>query len=227
MYHDTVGEGLVIGTSPEIGTAVYPDVDEITIYVSLGSETVLVDLPDVTGMEKKVAKDYLEKAGFVVEIEEKPSEKRNGDVFEQSPSTKDTQQVPYGSLVKIFVSKNFEYKLTVNLPDDYASDIATVSLWVNGEELDTSSKIDLKKRSTYDYKGVALEENLEIEVKLKRDGHAYDSYQLIKVNAKDNTFTVKETFDYPRFTDSSEESSSNSSSKTSSSSSSDNDESDE
>lgn len=225
MYHDTVGEGLVIGTSPEIGTAVYPDVDEITIYVSLGSETVLVDLPDVTGMEKTVAKDYLEKAGFVVEIEEKPSEKRNGDVFEQSPSTTDTQQVPYGSLVKIFVSKNFEYDLTIELPDDYASDIAKVSLWINGEEIESSGKIDLKKRSTYKYSGVALEENLEIEVKLKRDDHPYDSYKLIKVNAKDNTFTVEKTFEYPKFSDSSEESSSNTSSKTSSNTSSTNDES--
>ena len=198
MYHATVGEGLVINTSPEIGTAVYPDVDEITIYVSLGSETVFVNLPDVTDMEKDVAKDYLERAGLVAEIEEKPDKKRNGYVFEQSPSAATTEQVPYGSVVKIYVSKNYEYDVTVKLPEDYASNIAKVSFWINGEEVESSGKIDLKKRNTYKYSGIALESSFELEVKLKRDDYDYDSYQIIKVDAANNTFTVKETLSYPK-----------------------------
>lgn len=203
MPHDVVEQGLVISTSPEIGTAVYPD-DEIIIYVSLGAETVYVDLPDVTGMEKTVAQDYLKKAGFVVDTEEKANEKRNGYVFDQSPSTSNTKQVPYGSTVKIYVSRNYSYDVTVNLPDDYAADVAKVSLWINGEEVESSGNIDLKKRITYKYSGVALSETFEIEVKLKRDGYDYDSYQLITVDAKNNVYKVEKTYNYPRYTDSSD-----------------------
>lgn len=110
---DTVPEGKVIGTSPEIGSTVAKD-SEVTVYISSGKRKI--QIPSVTGNTEEEARTTLEDAGFKVKI--------GADVYSDSVPE---NQVAYtnpkagakalpNSTVTIYVSKGKE-DTTVSVPD--------------------------------------------------------------------------------------------------------------
>ncbi|MEG1705545.1 MAG: Stk1 family PASTA domain-containing Ser/Thr kinase [Clostridia bacterium] len=100
-YDLVLKEGLIISQTPEKDTVVA----DKKIYVIVSKGQKMTKLPDVTGKDIKVAKYELEDTlGFVIEIEEEISEKIQANiVISQSPN-KNTEQ-PYGSTIKLKVSK--------------------------------------------------------------------------------------------------------------------------
>lgn len=86
---DTVEEGKVIYTDPKANSIVSGD-QEITIYVSDGPSTTTIEkikIPDVIGLTKSVAREFLTKYGFTnVEFKTQDSTYPKDVVISQSPS---------------------------------------------------------------------------------------------------------------------------------------------
>ena len=105
-YHDTIPVGHIISQNPTQGTPVRPW-DSVFIVLSKGrpatQTTQLVSVPNVIWQEREIAINTLEKAGFVVVIDEAeliPLESgRRGQVVHQRPS--DTAEL--GSTVLIVI----------------------------------------------------------------------------------------------------------------------------
>ncbi len=209
MPSEDVDTGLVIKTSPERGTSVY-DGAEITVYVSTGAPTVLVDLPNVIGLYEDQAKKLIEAQGLVVEIETVEDSKPKGVVVNQTPAADAATQVGKGTVVKLSISSgvvNYEFNLPVSLPSDYVSESGYVSLWINdgNELLQESNKINLKTLNEYSFTVKTTEKSAQITVKLSADGKVYDDYLLLTVDSATGKYTVKEQYSYPVFTQSSSE----------------------
>ena len=75
-------------------------------------EAELVRIPDVVGMTEEEATDELETAGFDVQVDERPSEKDEGEVIKQDP--KAGRKLEEGETVTITVSTGVEQ---VEVPD--------------------------------------------------------------------------------------------------------------
>ncbi|HEX2057334.1 MAG TPA: PASTA domain-containing protein, partial [Actinomycetota bacterium] len=83
-----------------------------------------VRVPNVVGLSEEDATEALEDRGFDVDVEERPSQKPEGDVFRQVPDR--GEQAEEGSTVKIFVStgpRSFEVPEVVGESLDDARDI--------------------------------------------------------------------------------------------------------
>lgn len=100
-YDLTLAEGLIISQNQEKDS----ESSDKKIYVIVSKGQKMVKLPDITGKDIKVAKYELEDTlGFKLEIEEQISDKVLANiVISQSPD-KNTEQ-PYGSTIKLKVSK--------------------------------------------------------------------------------------------------------------------------
>ena len=94
-------EGNIISQSPEKGTMT----KNKKVYVVVSKGEKLVEVPDVTGKDVKVATYELQDTlGFSVEIEEVVNEKvAAGIIISQDPKSETT--APYGSTIKLKVSK--------------------------------------------------------------------------------------------------------------------------
>ena len=105
MNSDTVPVGSVIVQSPSSGSSVAPGT-VVAVVESLGAPpmgTEYVDVPDVTGMERAMAKNTLETAGFEVEdLELVNAAVAKDTVFSQIPIA--GQQAAEGSTVLIIIS---------------------------------------------------------------------------------------------------------------------------
>jgi beta-lactam-binding protein with PASTA domain len=105
MNSDTVPAGSVIVQSPSSGSSVAPGT-VVAVVESLGAPpmgTEYVDVPDVTGMERAMAKNTLETAGFdVEELELANAAVAKDTVFSQIPIA--GQQAAEGSTVLIIIS---------------------------------------------------------------------------------------------------------------------------
>ena len=130
---DDVPEGLVIGTSPKIGTPVKVG-EEITVYVSTGPVVSPVEIVNVVGLteaeaEKKLKDAGLDKGVVTTAASEKPA----GTVIAQNP---DKGTLNQGDKVDLTISDGTlaikEVKYTFEVPEiykDYTSfnvDIYTV-----------------------------------------------------------------------------------------------------
>ena len=111
-YNSEIQEGNIISQSPEKGTKTKDK--KVNVIVSRGEK--LVEVPDVTGKDIKVATYELEDTlGFVVEREDVVSEKvATGIIISQS--IKKDEKIPYGSTIKLEVSKG-DGKETVTVPN--------------------------------------------------------------------------------------------------------------
>jgi len=102
---ESVEEGKVVYTDPKAGSVVSAD-DEITLYISSGPSTTVVEtltVPEVTGLKQADAKAFLEKAGFTnVTVETQDSAIPKDVVLSQSPSAGAAVQAT--DAVKIVVS---------------------------------------------------------------------------------------------------------------------------
>ena len=93
IYSSTVEKGLVMGTSPVVGSLVKQN-SAVTVYVSRGPE--IVKVPKVKGKTVAQAKAVLEAQGFVVKVH--PNVYSSGaHVFDQSPEP--NKEVAKGSTV--------------------------------------------------------------------------------------------------------------------------------
>ena len=111
-YDSEVEEGKIISQTPEKGTKTKDK--RILVVVSKGKK--MVEMVDVTGKDIKVARYELENTlGFVIEEEEVINEKIAAGII-ISQDIKKGESVPYGSKIKLTVSKG-DGKETVTVPN--------------------------------------------------------------------------------------------------------------
>lgn len=140
-YSSEQEEGKIISQTPDKGAKT----KDKKIYVVVSKGEKLVEVPDVTGKDIKVAtyelKDTL---GFVVETEEVVNEKVTaGIIISQDPKK---EEKPYGSTIKLVVSKG-DGKESVLMPNvvgkteaDAKTELEKLKLKVNIKYSDDSSK---------------------------------------------------------------------------------------
>lgn len=141
-YNSDQPEGYIISQDPESGTTT----KEKKIHVVVSKGTKMVEVPDVTGKDIKVATYELEDTlGFVIEREDVVSEKvQSGIIISQS--IKKGESKPYGTTIKLQVSKG-DGKATVTVPNvigktesDAKSALTALNLTVNVKYSEDSTK---------------------------------------------------------------------------------------
>jgi len=208
---DEVEAGLVIKTEPA-RTTVMAEGAEITVYVSTGKATKMLDIPNVVGLTEEKAKADIEKLGLVVESEPRDltaSEKEypKGYVIAQEPDANSSEQVPEGTTIKIYVSTgvtNYTFAPTVAIRSDFTNYESTgyVSLWSEGKMIKESEKLAFSEKSSYTFeKMTGTEKELEYTVKVRfGTDEEYYNYATVKVDAsKDKTTEKTKKTDYKKY----------------------------
>lgn len=205
---EEVDNGKVIRTEPAKDTQVGKGT-EVIVYVSTGNNSQIVDLPNVLKISEKKAKEYLIKAGLVPvfhtrDITPEDDYCPKGYVLQQVPDVNTTSQVAEGSTVEVFVSSgNIKFNLDFNdLPTDFISNTASVSLWINdgstqfGKE---SAVIDLSKyNGKFTFRElVTTEKKLKATVKLKYNDEYYNICD-ITILPLENDYTFDYKYSYPK-----------------------------
>ena len=110
-YNDSVAEGNVIRTDPVEGSEVDAGTSVI-LYVSLGPEEKLIDMPNVTGIQLETARTLLQQSGLKVnKVNTDPSSDRPaGTVIQQDPAA--GTQIASGSAVTLTISGSSESEST-------------------------------------------------------------------------------------------------------------------
>ncbi len=199
--HDEVEEGYVIRTEPQ-RTTVVAEGETITIFVSTGKPQKFVTIPNVVGQPLEQAKEALQSEGLSPKVEEKRVNitasnniQPEGYVLKQSPESS-SEKVADGTEVVLYISSGlYETDVEISLPEEYESKICTVSLWLNGQRVAESEKIDLNEVSSYTFEDMTSISKVSMyQVKIKPDGGDYQEYQDINVNFratnKNNVVTV-------------------------------------
>ena len=208
---DEVKEGLVIKTEPA-RTTVVAEGSEVTVYVSTGKATKMLDVPNVVGLTQEKAQSDIEKLGLTVEIETRDltsndKEYPKGYVIAQSPDANSSEKVPEGTVIKIYVSSgvvNYTYSPAVAIRSDFVDFEKTgyVSLWADGKMISESEKLDFSEKSSYTFKemtGTAKEIKYTVKVRFGTDEEYY-TYATVNVDAsKDKTTEVSSSKDYKKY----------------------------
>lgn len=208
---DEVKEGLVIKTEPA-RTTVVAEGSEVTVYVSTGKATKMLDVPNVVGLTQEKAQSDIEKLGLTVEIETRDltsndKEYPKGYVIAQSPDANSSEKVPEGTAIKIYVSSgvvNYTYSPAVAIRSDFVDFEKTgyVSLWADGKMISESEKLDFSEKSSYTFKemtGTAKEIKYTVKVRFGTDEEYY-TYATVNVDAsKDKTTEVSSSKDYKKY----------------------------
>ena len=208
---DEVEEGLVIKTEPA-RTTVVAEGSEVTVYVSTGKATKMLDVPNVVGLTQEKAQSDIEKLGLTVEIETRDltsndKEYPKGYVIAQSPDANSSEKVPEGTVIKIYVSSgvvNYTYSPAVAIRSDFVDFEKTgyVSLWADGKMISESEKLDFSEKSSYTFKemtGTAKEIKYTVKVRFGTDEEYY-TYATVNVDAsKDKTTEVSSSKDYKKY----------------------------
>ena len=201
---DEVEAGCVIKTEPA-RTTVVAEGTEVTLYVSTGKAVKMVDIPNVIGLTKDKAVSDIEKEGLVAVVEERDlssNEKfyKKGYVFYQNPDANSSTQVTEGTSITIYVSTgvvNYEFDVTVALPDDYSNATGKVSLWIDngGRLFKESEKIDFTVLDEYTFKGlVSTEKTMSFIVKI-------DDKKYMEIRVDTATSKVSKLFTYSDYRD--------------------------
>lgn len=152
-YSEKIAPGLVIKTSPEIGTSVKLG-SEVILYIATDKEET-VKVPPLEGCDKETAEQLLKasdlKLGKVTEVN---SDLEAGVVVKQSIEAE--KSVPVGSKIDIEVSNGIpaesSAEITVNLPAVNKSGV--LKIYVNNELKVTSGELYLDgAKKTYTIKG--------------------------------------------------------------------------
>lgn len=210
---DSVESGLVVRTDP-VRTEVVAENTDITVFVSTGKSSQLVDLPNVLKITEAKAKDYLLKAGLVPIFRTrniKPDDEYcpKGYVISQDPDVNTTPQVTEGTNVIVEVSSgviDFEL-LFEDVPNDFVQNNTKISLWVDGgsKMLKESELLDLSKlNGSYTFKGLKTSEKfLNATVKLKNgtDGDKYEDICDITIDPIEGTYRILKKYYYTRYSD--------------------------
>ena len=188
MASDEYEAGHVIRTEPERFTTVAEGAT-VTIFVSTGKPTVMLDVPNVVGEPVEQAREKLQDLKLLVTVEEvdiawNQKYQPKGYVISQTPDST-SKKVPEGTEIKLYVSKGtYKADLDIELPENYEKKICTVSLWTDdGRELMTSEKLDFTKVSTYTFKNVvSTSKTAKYVVKITPENEASLDYMFISVN---------------------------------------------
>lgn len=210
---DEVEAGLVIKTDP-VRTEVVAEGAEITVFVSTGKATKMLDVPNVVGLTEEKAKSDIEKLGLVVEVESRDltaSEKEypKGYVIAQEPDANSSEQVPEGTTIKIYVSTgvvNYTYAPTVAIRSDFENyeKYGYVSIWSDGQMIAESGKLDFSEKSSHTFEqmtGTTKQLNYTVKVRFANDTtQTYYTYATIKIDASINDTTeVSKKNDYKKY----------------------------
>lgn len=141
-YSETIAAGLVIKTSPEIGSSVRTG-SEVIVYIATDKQET-VKVPEIEGCSREVAEQLLKasdlEVGTVTEVD---SNLEKGMVVEQSIE-KDTK-VPVGSKIDFTVSNGIPSEssvdITITLPSVNKSGI--LKIYINSELFYTSGELYL------------------------------------------------------------------------------------
>jgi len=184
---DEVDAGLVIRTEPQRSTVVAEGAS-ITVYVSTGKGDITVDVPNVIGEPLAQAKEKLQDLNLKVAVENVNI--TTGDnyqpkdyVIRQDPQG-GSKKIDEGSTVTIYVSSGkYESDIEVSLPQKYKEDVVSLSLWLNGKNIKTSEKLDIKKVSKYTFNDITSEnKNENYVVMIKGENGTSEEYQTISVD---------------------------------------------
>ena len=221
---DEIESGLVIRTDPQ-KTTVVAEGTEVTVYVSTGKNSKMVDVPNVIGLSEAKAKSYIEEEGLVAVIRQRDlrmGEKyfEKGTVISQDPDIESTAQVKEGTTVTVEVSTGIiSLNLTVDsIPKDFVSETGKLSIWVEGKLIKESEMLDFTSISSYTFKDIkTTDKAFKAVIKIK-NGEVYENY--IDVTVKDALkgdykFSDSTYFYTKRSADSSDTSSTTSSTNTS------------
>lgn len=152
-YSETIAPGLVLKTSPEIGSTVKIG-GEVVVYVATDKEET-VKVPPLEGCEKDIAEQLLKASDLVLgTVTEVNSDLEAGIVVKQS-IPKD-ESVPIGSKIDIEVSNGIPAEssvdIKVNLPAVNKSGV--LKIYINNELFFTSNELYLDgAEKTYTLKG--------------------------------------------------------------------------
>ncbi len=209
---DEVEAGLVIKTEPA-RTTVVAEGTEITVYVSTGKGTKMVDVPNVVGLTEQKAKSDIEKLGLVVETETRDltSEDKyyeKGRVVSQSPDANSTSQVAEGTVIKIYISSgvvNYKYSPRVDLKSDFSDYESTgyVSLWSEGKRVKESETIKFDEvGSTYTFDEMTTtSKNVKFDLKVRfGNSSEYYNYAIVNIDTEKGTVTtISSSNDYQKY----------------------------
>lgn len=141
-YSDTIAEGLVTRTSPDIETEAKPD-SEVIVYVSKGPEILQVIVPDLTGMTLDQARLSLENAGLTIgKLEPEGISSETAKIKSQNPSP--NTMLDQGKPV------NLVFEETIDISGDTTGNNTDNS----NENVDNSGTDNQNTESTQDGDGV-------------------------------------------------------------------------
>ena len=171
---DSIPADQVLSTDPPAGTQIEQNAI-ITLYISRGSVTAALRVPDVRGRTQEDATARLEAVGLQVSVTEVDSDQAPGIVVEQSIAP--NEFVPEDGTITISVSNGSDYQKTVPLQISFPSDANdaeyTMVLYMDG--------IDIGSLTINPSSGsVSLNVNGEgqQEVIVSLDGQQYASYTI-------------------------------------------------
>lgn len=209
---DDIEAGLVVKTEPA-RTTVVAEGTKITVFVSTGKATKMVDVPNVVGLKEEKAVSDIKKLGLVPAIEKRDLTSKDkfydaGYVISQNPDANSSSQVAEGTTVTIYVSTgvtNYSFDLRADLPSDFKASTGTVSLWEDGKLIKESETVAFADISNYTFKGItSTDKTKTATIKLKAKDGDYIKYRDIEIDCSTGKYdTIKRYEDYKKYSDSS------------------------
>lgn len=201
---EEVEKGLVIKTEPA-RTTVVAQGEVITVYISTGKATKMVEVPDVTGLKQATAKKQLEAAGFIPTFEQRSlttADKEymaKGYVISQDPVAS-SNKIAEGSEVKVYVSDGtVTLDVKVSIPNKFSSmGNVKVSLWIDDAQKTESETLDASKLQNYTFKSFKVDDKkvtatLKIRTASGSDSNTYEVVSNINIDAMTGEVTVIST----------------------------------
>lgn len=177
---EDVPSSFVIRTEPAGGSNMWAN-SEIKMFVSTGTPTEYIDIPNVKSCTLEDAKRLIERSGFTVgtitETESEPSMK--GYVISQSPQFGAGKTAGKGTAINLTVGNGvmvYKFSLTVPLPDDYVSQYGVVSAWIGNQLVTKSSEVDILNSKNVTLNISTKEKVAKVTVKFSHESGKYDDY---------------------------------------------------
>ena len=171
---DSIPADQVLSTDPPAGTQIEQNAI-ITLYISRGSVTAALRVPDVRGRTQEDATARLEAVGLQVSVTEVDSDQAPGIVVE--PSIAPNEVVPEDGTITISVSNGSDYQKTVPLQISFPSDANdaeyTMVLYMDGIDIGSLTINPSSGSVSLNVNGQGQQ-----EVIVSLDGQQYASYTI-------------------------------------------------
>ena len=171
---DSIPADQVLSTDPPAGTQIEQNAI-ITLYISRGSVTAALRVPDVRGRTQEDATARLEAVGLQVSVTEVDSDQASGIVVEQSIAP--NEFVPEDGTITISVSNGSDYQKTVPLQISFPSDANdaeyTMVLYMDGIDIGSLTINPSSGSVSLNVNGQGQQ-----EVIVSLDGQQYASYTI-------------------------------------------------